>query len=157
MAIKSGDIAPNFTLFNTQKQKVSLNDYRGKNLILLFFPFAFSSVCTNELCDVRDNLSEYINHDAEVIGISVDSLYTLAKYKADQQLNFTLLSDFNKIASKDYDVLYDVFPSYEMQGVSKRAAFVINREGIIRYAEVCEAPQHLPDFGAIQTLLSCLN
>jgi peroxiredoxin len=84
-------------------------------------------------------------------------VFTLSKYKAEQNLNFPLLSDFNKEASKAYDVLYETFPSFEMQGVSKRAAFVIDKEGIVRYAEVCPTPKDLPDFAAIQQTLEGLN
>jgi peroxiredoxin len=156
MPIEVGTVAPDFSLFNTDKQKVSLHDQRGKNVLLLFFPLAFTSTCTKELCGVRDNIGLYSNANAEVFGISVDSLYVLGKYKAEQELNFPLLSDFNKEASRAYEVLYDTFPSFEMQGVSKRAAFVVDTEGMIRYAEVCKTPGDLPDFGAIQNVLVAL-
>jgi peroxiredoxin len=153
MSITIGHAAPGFTLFDTEKNKVSLEDQRGKNVLLLFFPLAFTSTCTKELCSVRDHISIYNNANAVVFGISVDSLFTLGKYKDEQRLNFSLLSDFNKEASRAYEVLYDTFPAFEMQGVSKRAAFVIDKEGIIRYAEVCKTPGDLPDFDAIQKVL----
>ncbi len=157
MSILAGQQAPDFTLFNTEKQKVSLTDQRGKNVVLLFFPFAFTGTCTAELCNVRDNIGIYNNTNAQVFGLSVDSLFTLDKYKADQNLNFPLLSDFNKEASKAFDVLYDIFPAFELQGVSKRAAFVIDKEGVVRYAEICPTPGDLPDFTAIQKTLEGLN
>ncbi len=157
MSILAGQQAPDFTLFNTEKQKVSLADQRGKNVVLLFFPFAFTGTCTAELCNVRDNIGIYNNTNAQVFGLSVDSLFTLDKYKADQNLNFPLLSDFNKEASKAFDVLYDIFPAFELQGVSKRAAFVIDKEGVVRYAEICPTPGDLPDFTAIQKTLEGLN
>ena len=157
MRILAGQQAPDFTLFNTEKQKVSLADQRGKNVVLLFFPFAFTGTCTAELCNVRDNIGIYNNTNAQVFGLSVDSLFTLDKYKADQNLNFPLLSDFNKEASKAFDVLYDIFPAFELQGVSKRAAFVIDKEGMVRYAEICPTPGDLPDFTAIQKTLEGLN
>jgi len=157
MRILAGQQAPDFTLFNTEKQKVSLADQRGKNVVLLFFPFAFTGTCTAELCNVRDNIGIYNNTNAQVFGLSVDSLFTLDKYKADQNLNFPLLSDFNKEASKAFDVLYDIFPAFELQGVSKRAAFVIDKEGVVRYAEICPTPGDLPDFAAIQKTLEGLN
>ncbi len=156
MAIEIGQAAPAFALFDTDKNKVTLADYKGKNVLVLFFPLAFTSVCTAELCSVRDNIALYNNANAVVLGISVDSLYVLNSFKKEQQLNFTLLSDFNKTASKSYDVLYDTF-SYDMQGVSKRAAFIIDKEGITRYAEVCGSPADQPDFTAIQQALSILN
>ena len=157
MSIVAGQQAPDFTLFNTDKQKVSLVDQRGKNVVLLFFPFAFTGTCTVELCNVRDNIGIYNNTNAQVFGLSVDSLFTLDKYKADQNLNFPLLSDFNKEASKAFGVLYDIFPAFELQGVSKRAAFVIDKEGVVRYAEICPTPGDLPDFAAIQKTLEGLN
>ncbi len=156
MAIETGQIAPSFTLFDTGKNKVSLDNFKGKNVLLLFFPLAFTSVCTAELCSIRDNIGIYNNANAQVLGISVDSLYVLNKYKAEQQLNFPLLSDFNKEASAAFDVLYETFPAFEMKGVSKRAAFVIDKEGVVRYAEVCASAGDLPNFEAIQLNLATL-
>jgi len=157
MNIAAGQAAPDFTLYDTGKNKISLHDLKGQNVVLLFFPLAFTGVCTKELCSVRDNISLYNNANATVLGISVDSLYVLNKFKDEQALNFTLLSDFNKSASAAYNVLYDVFPAFEMQGVSKRAVFVIDKEGVIKYAEVCAVPADLPDFDAIQATLAALN
>ena len=156
MKVSVGQPAPDFALFNTQKEKVSLSDLRGRNVVLLFFPFAFSSVCTAELCNVRDNMNRYSGLNAEVLGISVDSLYTLKKFREDQNLNFTLLSDFNKDVSTAYGALYETF-SYEMKGVSKRAAFIIDSKGIIRYAEVLENAGEQPDFAELQQALRTLS
>lgn len=128
----------------------------GTPVVILFFPLAFSGVCTKELCSVRDNIAAYNQTNAKVIGISVDSLFTLAKFKEDQQLNFTLLSDFNRNAISAYGVLYDVFPAFEMEKVSKRAAFVVDAQGIVRYAEICATPGDLPNFTAIQETLAGL-
>lgn len=157
MSTQAGQKAPDFTLFDTDKNKVSLTDQQGSNVVLLFFPLAFTGVCTAELCNVRDNIAVYNNTNAKVFGVSVDSLFTLDKFKAEQNLNFSLLSDFNKEAAKAYGVLYDTFPAFEMQGVSKRAAFVIDKEGVVRYAEVCATPGDLPNFTAIQETLAGLN
>ena len=156
MKMDIGTKALDFSLFNTDKTKVSLSDKKGKNVLLLFFPLAFTSTCTTELCSVRDNISMYNNSNAEVLGISVDSLYTLAKYKEEQQLNFPLLSDFNKDVSKAYGSLYETF-GFEMRGVTKRSAFLIDKEGIIRYAEILENASHIPDFSAIKQVLSQLQ
>lgn len=151
MALKQGDKAPEFNLCDTNRQFVSLADQKGKNVLLLFFPLAFTSTCTAELCSVRDNLSLYTNANAEVFGISVDSNATLGKFKEEQKLNFTLLSDFNKEASAAYEVLYENFGW--MKGVSKRSAFVIDIDGIIQYAEVLENAGEVPDFEAINRTL----
>jgi peroxiredoxin len=157
MSKQTGEKAPDITLFDTDKNSVSLSDQHGKNVVILFFPLAFTGVCTAELCSVRDNIASYNNTNAQVYGISVDSLFSLGKFKAEQNLNFPLLSDFNKEAAKAFGVLYETFPAFEMQGVSKRAAFVIDKEGVIRYAEVCPTPGDLPDFEAIQEILKSLN
>ena len=106
------------------------------------------------MCSVRDNLAVYNSSKATVLGISVDSLFTLAKFKEEQQLNFPLLSDYNREASSAFDVLYDVFPAFEMQRVSKRAAFVVDGAGNIQYAETCATPGDLPDCAAIQATLA---
>jgi peroxiredoxin len=155
MALQVGDKAPAFKLFNTNKEWISLEDVKGKNVVLLFFPLAFTGVCTKELCSVRDNLGFYNNTNASVFGISVDSNATLAKFKEDQHLNFDLLSDFNKEASEAYGVLYENFGW--MKGVSKRSAFVIDKQGTIRYAEVLENAAEVPDFEAIQQTLQAIS
>ncbi len=155
MSIHIGDTAPDFTLFNTEKQAISLSSYHGKNVVVLFFPLAFTSTCTAELCGVRDDISNYGKMDAEVLAISVDSLFSLGKFKEEQSLNFNLLSDFNKTASQAYDSLYDTFV-LEMKGVSKRSAFLIDREGVIRYAEVLESAGDVPNLDALKEILKTL-
>ena len=156
MKIKPGQQAPDFSLFDSDKNKVTLSDLKEHNVLLLFFPAAFTGTCTKELCSVRDNINVYNNVSAKVFGISVDMVYSLAKYKEEQKLNFSLLSDFNKEVSAAYGCLYDTF-SYEMKGVSKRAAFIIDRNGVVRYAEVLEKATDLPNFEAIQKTLQSLN
>jgi peroxiredoxin len=148
--------APDFKLFNSDKKEITLSDNEGKHVLLLFFPLAFTSTCTAELCSIRDNYSIYNNLNTIVYGISVDSLFTLAKFKSDQNLNFELLSDFNKTASKDYNCLYNDFV-FGMKGVSKRAAFVIDKDGKIQYSEILENAGELPDFNAIKNCLNGLN
>ncbi|MFY7900049.1 MAG: redoxin domain-containing protein [Chitinophagaceae bacterium] len=156
MSIVVGQKAPDFTLFDSDKNQVTLSSLQGKNVVLLFFPLAFTGVCTAELCNVRDNIATYNSTNATVLGISVDSLFTLDKFKKEQNLNFPLLSDFNKEAAKAFDVLYETFPAFGMQGVSKRAAFVIDTEGTVKYAEICATPGDLPSFEAIQATLAAI-
>jgi peroxiredoxin len=156
MTIEVGSIAPDFSLYSSEKQKVSLENYKGKNVVLLFFPLAFTGVCTKELCNVRDNISLYNNSNANVLAISVDSPQTLAKFKENQRLNFSLLSDFNKIESEKYGCLYATFVM-DMKGVSKRSAFVIDKEGKIQYAEILENSAEEPDYKAVIDCLETLN
>ena len=155
MKIEIGQSAPDFTLYDSDKNQITLSKQKDNNIVLLFFPLAFTSVCTTELCTVRDNIGWYNNVNAKVFGISVDALQTLARYKEDQHLNFTLLSDFNKEVSRSYDTIYETF-GYNMKGVSKRSAFVIDKEGVVQYAQVLENAGELPDFEAIQKILAGL-
>jgi glutaredoxin-dependent peroxiredoxin len=157
MALQKGDKAPSFKLFDTEKKEVSLEDFKGKNLVVHFFPLAFTGTCTKQLCTVRDAISMYKNDKADVVAISIDSLFSLGKFKAEQNLQFDLLSDFNREASAAYGSLYETFPSFGMKGVSKRAAFVVDKEGTIQYAEVLEVPSDLPDFAAINDTLAKLS
>lgn len=156
MKIEPGQGAPDFSLYDSARNKVTLTDFRGKKIVLFFFPFAFTSVCTKELCSIRDNIGDYEKLNAEVFGISVDSHYALARYKQDQHLNFSLLSDFNKEVSAAYGTLYEKF-GLEMKGVSKRSAFVIDQEGIVKYAEVLENASEMPNFSKIQAMLASIR
>jgi peroxiredoxin len=156
MALQVGQKAPDFELFDSDKNKISLSDQKGKNVVLLFFPQAFTGVCTKELCGVRDTIAQYNNTNAQVLGISVDSVFTLGKFKEEQGYNFPLLSDFNKEVSANYGSLYDTF-LFDMKGVSKRSAFVIDKEGVIQYAEVLESAGDVPNFDAIQNTLKKIN
>lgn len=150
-----GQTAPDFALYDSGKNLVTLSEQKGENVLLLFFPLAFTSVCTAELCAIRDSIKTYEDLNARIFGISVDSLYTLAKFKEEQNLNFPLLSDFNKEVSKKYNTLYEKF-GYGMEGVSKRSAFLIDKEGVIQYAEVLENAGEQPSFQAIQEKLQTL-
>lgn len=152
MALQVGDKAPDFKLLNTELKEVSLSDYKGKKLVVHFFPMAFTGVCTTQLCTMRDSFGYYEGINAGVVGISVDSPFTLAKFREDQAYQFPLLSDFNKEASPAFDAFYDEF-AFGLKGVSKRAAFVVNEEGNITYAEVLESAGDLPDFNAIKQAL----
>ncbi len=155
MALQIGDKAPDFKLYNSEKQEVSLSDYKGKNVVVLFFPLAFTGVCTAELCEMRDNIAAYSSLNAEILAISVDSLFTLEKFKEEQKLPFNLLSDFNKEVSASYGSLYENFV-LGMKGVSKRSAFVVDTEGTVQYTEVLESAGDIPNFQAVQTALQGL-
>jgi len=152
--LQKGDNAPDFKLINSDKKEVSLSDFKGKNLIVHFFPLAFTGTCTTQLCTVRDAITLYKNDRADVVAISVDSPPTLAKFKEEQNLPFDLLSDFNREACVAYGAVHEVFPAWGLKNVAKRAAFVINAEGKIQYAEVLESPGSLPDFEAINRAIA---
>ena len=153
MSISIGQAAPAFTLFDTDKKATSLSDYKGKNVVVLFFPLAFTGVCTTQLCTMRDNLNYYTNLNAVVLGISVDSVFTLGKFKEQENYNFDLLSDFNKETSRTYGSIYEDW-ILGMKGVAKRSAFVIDEEGKVVYAEVLESAGDLPDFSKIEAAVA---
>lgn len=155
MKLKIGDVAPDFTLKDTEGNDVTLSSFEGETILLLFFPLAFTGVCTKELCTVRDNITFYNDFGVTVLGISVDSFFTLSQFKSMHNLNYTLLSDFNKEVSEAYDALYNNF--FGMNGVSKRSAFVIDRQQRIRYIEILEKASDIPDFSAISEVLRQLK
>ncbi|MBB6500828.1 redoxin domain-containing protein [Pedobacter cryoconitis] len=152
MALQTGDQAPDFKLFNSELKETSLADFKGKKVVLQFFPMAFTGTCTTQLCTMRDSFGFYQGMNAEVLGISVDSPFTLAKFKEEQAYQFPLLSDFNKETSTAYGSIYEEFV-FNLKGVSKRAAFVIDEQGKIIYAEVLEVATDLPDFDAIKKVV----
>lgn len=152
MALKVGDVAPDFTLLNTETQEVSLSSFKGSKVVIHFFPLAFTGVCTEQLCALRDDFGFYQGINAQVLGISVDSPFTLGKFKEEQRYQFPLLSDFNKTTAQAYGAFYPQFV-LGLQGVAKRAAFVLDEEGKILYAEVLEDALKLPDFEAINKAL----
>src|ERR1700761_2032373 len=148
MSLQPGQPAPQFTLVSTERKMISLSDFKGKKIVLHFFPFAFTGTCTTQLCTMRDNFGYYEGLNAVILGISVDSPFTLAKFKQENNYQFELLSDFNKTVSAAYGCLYEEFV-FGLKGVSKRAAFVIDEEQNIVYAEVLDVATDLPDFAAI--------
>jgi len=152
MSLQVGDKAPDFKLKNTELQEVSLSDFAGKKVVLHFFPLAFTGVCTTQLCTMRDNFGYYDGLNAQVLGVSVDSPFTLAKFKEEQAYQFPLLSDFNKEIAAAYGALYEDFLG--LKGIAKRSAFVIDEEGKIAYAEVLEDAGNLPDFAAINKVVA---
>ena len=155
MTLAIGADAPDFTLKTKAPDglnDVSLSSFRGnQSVVLLFFPFAFTGVCTEETCSVRDDLSSYEELDAQVLGISVDSPFAQEAMALKEGLNFPLLSDFNKAVSKEYGVLYEDFIGFE--GVSKRSAFVVSKDGKVSFSWSSDDPKQLPDFEAIKNAL----
>jgi glutaredoxin-dependent peroxiredoxin len=153
MKLEAGQAAPLFKLYNTEKQEISLEQFRGSKVILMFFPAAFTSVCTTQMCTMDNELEWYNDVNAVVLGISTDTLFTLDRYKKEHNIKFDLLSDFNKEVCGEYGAQYDMF-KFNMKGVARRAAFVINEEGVVTYAEVLENAGDLPDFDKVKAALS---
>jgi peroxiredoxin len=156
MSAATGSKAPDFTLPNQDRQPVSLRDELARNhAVLAFFPAAFSSVCTRELCTFRDQLGP-MNHlaKAQVLGISVDTPFALKAFASEQKLNFPLLSDFNKDVIRAYDVFNP--DMIGLKGIAKRAVFVIARDGTIKYREVLEDARNEPDYEKLNGALASL-
>jgi len=157
MSLTIGQKAPDFKLPDPDKKFHSLSDYKGKNVVLFFFPAAWTGTCTQEMCTVQEDFSGYAKMNAVPLGISTDSIFALKKFKEDQKLNdLTLLSDFNKEAINAYDIVGNNF-SVGYNGVAKRSTFVIDKEGILRFAEVLPAYGDFPNMEAVKNALSFLN
>jgi len=159
MAIKVGSKAPDFTLKTKGASglaDVKLSDNFGKkNTVLLFFPAAFTGVCTQEMCDISSGLSQYANVNAAVIGVSIDTPFAQEAWAKQEKINVTLASDLNKKTIHDYDV---VFPNLAGIGdTAARAAFVIDKQGIVQYAEQTPSPKDLPNFDAVRATLAKLG
>ena len=158
MGLNVGNQAPDFTLKSKRGdlEDVMLSSFKGnKNVVLLFFPLAYTSVCTDEMCSVSGGLSEYDDLNAQVLGISVDSPFAQEAWADQNNISFQLLSDFNKDVSAAYGAQYQDLLGFK--GVAKRAAFVVDKEGMIRYAEVSEDATVLPDFDAVKHCLSTIG
>ena len=159
MSIEVGSKAPDFSLKSKNAEGVTdinlSGNYGSKNTVLLFFPLAFTGVCTEELCDVTAGLGSYTELNAEVIGISVDSPFTQEVWAQKENIGITLASDLNKQTARDYGVLLDDLMGFG--ATSARAAFVVDKEGTIQYAEQTETPKDLPDFDAIKETLAKLG
>jgi peroxiredoxin len=157
MVLRIGQRVPDFSLPDTNKQERKLSEFTQKGkTVLLFFPFAFSGVCDKEMCVFRDGATKLSSFNAQMVGISVDSLFTLKVFGQTYSLQFPLLSDFNKKVSKAYDVLQDPWPGFGYKGVSKRAAFVLDGKGILRYKWVTDVPSNEPPYEEIMSALSKL-
>ena len=156
MPITSGQKAPAFTLVDQDKNPVSLESFKGKNVVLLFFPAAFTGTCTKEMCNTTDELAFYNTMNAQVLGISVDMPFSLNKFKELNKIAFPLLSDFNKEAITAYDVTEAQWIA-GLKGVAKRSVFILDKEGVVRYSQILASAGDMPDFDAAKKALSSLN
>ncbi len=159
MALPVGSKAPDFTLKSKTAdglRDVKLSDSLGqKNTLVLFFPLAFTGVCTAEMCDITGGLNSYADMNAEVIGVSVDSPFAQEAWALKEKIGVTLVSDLNKTTATNYGVLLDDLVG--LGAVSARAAFIVDKEGVIQYSEQTPTPKDLPDFDAIKAKLSELK
>jgi len=155
MAATVGSKAPDFTLMNENREPVTLSSQKGHPVVLAFFPAAFSGVCTKELCTFRDAMAKLNNAKAQVYGISVDTFFTLAAFKKDQNLNFPLLSDFNKDVIRQYGVFNEEMIG--LKGIAKRAVFVIDKDGVVRHREVLDDARKEPDYDKVWMTLGTLS
>ncbi len=155
MPIAVGNKAPDFTLKSKDAEGVKdikLSENFGKrNTVLLFFPLAFTSVCTKEMCDITQGVKAYQDLDAAVYGISVDSPFAQEAWAQKEKIGIPLLSDLNKKVAADYGVLLDDLLGFG--ATAARAAFVIDKQGVVRYAEQTPTPKDLPDFAKVQAAL----
>ena len=152
--IDAGAKAPDFTLPNQDREAVTLGGLQGRPVVLAFFPAAFSSVCTKELCTFRDSLARLNQARAQVLGISVDTFFTLKAFQTEQKLTFPLLSDFNKQVIRDYGVFNE--DMIGLKGIAKRAVFVIDRDGVVRYRQVLDDARNEPDYERVFSALALL-
>src|SRR5687767_13238640 len=155
--VKTGSPAPDFKLFNHNKQEVSLASLKGKNVVLAFFPAAFTGVCEKEMCTFRDQLASFNDLNATVLGISVDAPFSNAAFAQKNNVNFDLLSDYNRTAVKAFGVNHDDFAGMPGYTAAKRSVFVLDKEGIVRWAWVAETPKNEPDYDAVKKAVAALK
>lgn len=158
MPIETGTEAPDFTLYTNKREPFQLSDYRGKqNVLLLFFPGAFTSVCTVELNSVNGELDAY-GDDTQIAGVSTDSPFVLEEFRGVHKFQFPLLSDHDGVVSERYEAKYHHdFTPMKLDRISKRAAFLIDKTGTVQYAEVLDNAGELPDFDAVKQVIASLN
>ncbi len=150
--VQIGKRAPEFRLFDTDKNLKTLDSYLGKKLLLFFFPMAWTGVCTKQVCYLQEDFSLFEELNISIVGVSVDTIYALKRYKEDYNLSYQLLSDFNKEAIRNYDIVHHEF-SNEYKDVAKRASFVIDSKGIVQFSEILPRHGEFPNMEAIKAAL----
>lgn len=156
MAVEVGQAAPDFSLYDTERQKRSLGEFKGKNVVLAFFPGAFTGVCTTEMCTLRDRIDQYNSMNAQVIGITVDPPFSQKVWIDQNNVTYPFLSDFNREVVNLYDVALPNLASMEGYVAAKRAVFVLDKEGIVRYKWVSDSPANEPDYDEVQSAVAQL-
>ena len=151
-----GSDAPDFTLFDQKRETVTLSELRGKNVVLAFFPAAFTGVCEKELCTFRDSLAAFNDLEASVFGISVDAPFANAAFADKNSINFQVLSDYSRAAVNAYEVAHDDFAGMTGYTAAKRSVFVVDKEGKLRFSWVADNPGQEPDYDAVQAAVKAL-
>ena len=157
MAVGVGQLAPEFNLFDTDKKAKTLADFSGKNKVIAFFPGAFTGVCTKEMCEFRDSMANLNNLNAEVLGVSVDGVFSNKAFAAQNNLQFTVLSDYRREAVKAYGVELNDFAGLPGYVAAKRSIFVLDKSNVVRYAWISDNPGVEPNYAEISQALSALK
>jgi peroxiredoxin len=157
MAVTVGTKAPDFSLFDTEKKVRSLKEFLGKKTVLAFYPGAFTGVCTKELCTLRDSMSRFNELNAQIVGISVDAPFANKAFAAQNNLQFPLLSDFTRATIRDYGIVHEGFSGLTGYAASKRSVFVLDKDGLVRYAWVSDSPGVEPNYEEVTKALASIN
>ena len=157
MAITVGQPAPDFTLHENPATQHSLSDYRGKNVVLAFFPGAFTGVCTTEMCALRDSIQVFDSMNAVVLGITVDPPFAQAAWKAAHNVEYTFLSDYNREVVNAYEVALPGLAGMQGYVAAKRAVTIVDGEGIVRYHWVSDSPANEPDYDEVRSAVAALS
>ena len=152
-----GSNIPSLELPDADGKFVNISEFKGKNIVLVFYPAAFTGVCKTELCHFRDDLSKFSNMDAEVIGISVDYPFSVKEFSTTNNINFLLLCDYNKTVIKQFDIEFSDFFNLEGYTVAKRSVFIVDKAGIIQYKWIADDPGQEPDYAEIDSKISSMN
>ena len=157
MAAEVGQAAPNFTLFDTDRKPRELSEFKGKNVVLAFFPGAFTGVCTKEMCTLRDQLDQYNTMNAQVIGITVDPPFSQKAWMDQNNVTFPFLSDYNREVVNQYGVTLPGLAGLEGYVAAQRSVFVLDKDGIIRYKWVADTPANEPDYDEVRQAVAQLG
>ena len=157
MAVEIGHPAPGFTLYDQDRNERSLAEFKGKNVVLAFYPGAFTGVCTTEMCALRDQTGQFNALNAQVLGISVDGPFAQKAWADANNLNFPILSDFNREVVDQYDVALPNLGGLEGYVAANRAVFIVDKEGVVRYKWLAPSPANEPDYEQIRQELGRLT
>jgi peroxiredoxin len=155
--VEVGEKAPNFTLVNQEREKVSLSDYRGENVVLAFYPGAFTGGCTQEMCSIRDEVAELEGLNARIFGISVNDPFSNKAFHEENVLNFPLLCDYSREVVKKYDVFHEDFAGLKGYTAAKRSVFIVDSDGVVRYKWITEDPSVMPNYDEMKHELAKLT